>query len=100
MAKYICIGVLQKSGEYNGKPYDNMILQCLKANPDGFGMEVEPIKVKTALVPDVFDKPMTAQDFKNLVGMNLTVYFGKFNVVDTVIVNDPAESIADTFMRV
>ena len=63
-------------------------------------MEVEPIKVKTALVSEVFDKPMTAQDFKNLVGMNLTVYFGKFNVVDTVIVNDPAESIADMYMRV
>lgn len=100
MAKYICMGVLRKSGEYNGKPYDNMILQCLKANPDGFGMEVEPIRVKTALVPEVFGKPMTVQDFENLVGMNLTVYFGKFNVVDTVIVNDPAESIADTFMRV
>lgn len=99
MAKYICMGVLQKSGEFNGKPYDNMILQCLKANPDGFGIEVEPIKVKTAMVQEVFDKPMTAQDFKNLVGMNLTVYFGKFNVVDTVIVNDPADCIADIFMR-
>ena len=100
MAKYICIGVEQKAGTFQDKPYDNMVLQCLKSNPDGFGLLVEPIKVKTALVQDVFGKPMTAQDFKNLVGMNLTVYFGKFNIVDTVIINDPAESISDTFMRV
>lgn len=100
MAKYICLGVSQKIGDYQGKPYDNMVLQCLKTNPDGFGMEVEPIKVKTALVPEAFGKEMTAADFKSLVGMNLTVYFGKFNIVDTVIINDPADCIADVFMRV
>ena len=38
MANYICVGcvgvgcvgVVQKSGKYNGKPYDNMVLQCVK----------------------------------------------------------------------
>ena len=100
MAKYICIGVEQKAGTFQDKPYDNMVLQCLKSNPDGFGMLVEPIKIKTQLVDEVMGHPMTAADWKALVGMNLTVYFGKFNIVDTVIINDPAESIADIFMRV
>lgn len=100
MAKYICIGVEHKAGIFQDMPYDNMVLQCLKSNPDGFGMLVEPIKIKTQLVDEVMGHPMTATDWKNLVGSNLTVYFGKFNKVDTVIVNDPAESIADMFMRV
>ena len=100
MAKYICIGVEHKAGTFQDMPYDNMVLQCLKSNPDGFGMLVEPIKIKTQLVDEVMGHPMTATDWKNLVGSNLTVYFGKFNKVDTVIVNDPAESIADMFMRV
>ena len=100
MAKYICIGVEHKAGTFQDMPYDNMVLQCLKSNFDGFGMLVEPIKIKTQLVDEVMGYPMTATDWKNLVGSNLTVYFGKFNKVDTVIVNDPAESIADMFMRV
>ena len=100
MAKYICIGVEHNAGTFQDMPYDNMVLQCLKSNPDGFGMLVEPIKIKTQLVDEVMGHPMTATDWKNLVGSNLTVYFGKFNKVDTVIVNDPAESIADMFMRV
>lgn len=100
MAKYICLGVKHSVGTYQDKPFDNMVLQCLKSNEDGFGVLVEPLKVKTCHIEETFGKPMTAQDWKNLVGMNLTVYFGRYNVVDTVIINDPAESIADTFMRV
>ena len=45
--KYEIVGVQRKSGEYEGRPYDNTYLHVLNLNPNVTGRQAGTVKLKT-----------------------------------------------------
>ena len=45
--KYEIVGVQRKSGEYEGRPYDNTYLHVLNVNPNVTGRQAGTVKLKT-----------------------------------------------------
>ena len=95
--KVVCMGVRAKAGTYEGTPYDNVILQCLRDDGEGTGLACEPVKFKTANIHSVMGKDMTPKDWAALEGKTLQVYYGKNNKVDEISVLDDAESLGQFF---
>ena len=81
MARFHCVGVCQKSGEFQGQKYDNLILFCT-FEADGMigGDACKQFKIKVRNIPDVFEgfkspKPIKVPaDASQLVGLDLKVY--------------------------
>lgn len=78
----VCRGIKHSVGDYQGNPYDNMILHC-DCSDDGkmvCGEPVEQIKVKTP----VFNEILSRHKYQvgDLIGAALRIYYGKFSVVD------------------
>lgn len=80
------IGVQQKQGEYQGKPYNNYILHCTKEDESGnsFGVISEQVKVKASKVVEIFGHTMTPSDWDELVGKEIRVFYNKYGTADEV----------------
>lgn len=100
MPKVICLGVKQSTGEYLNKPYDNMVLQCVSKNPNGYGMVCDPVKFKVSMIEEVMGKSMSPADWAALEGKQLRVYYGKNNTVEEVEILGDAESLGQFFVNI
>lgn len=100
MPKVICLGVKQSTGEYLNKPYDNMVLQCVSKNPNGYGMICDPVKFPVPMIEDVMGKTMSPADWADLEGKLLRVYYGKNNKVEEVEILGEAESLGNCFVNI
>lgn len=80
------VGVQEKKGNYQGVDYHNVMIHCINDNPavNCFGQTTETLKVKFALVKEVFGKPMSSADWQNLIGEAIKVTYNRFGNVDEV----------------
>lgn len=79
---YVVRGIKHSTGEYQGNPYDNMMVHC-DASDDGkmvCGEPVVHIKVKTPR----FNEICANRNYKpaDFVGNQIRVYYGPYNVVE------------------
>ena len=80
---YELVGYIRRTGEYQGRPFDNYNLHCKVMDPPE-GMEgeaVEVLKVKTAVV-DAF----TAAHGPLSIGDVIDVYYDRFGRITSIMV--------------
>lgn len=82
------VGITEKSGEYQGREYHNIMIHCTKESDDSYGLITEVVKVKFGNVREVFGKPMSAADWQNLVGKTVFVNYNRYGTVQSVQVAD------------
>ena len=80
------VGVMEKKGNYQGVDYHNVMIHCINDNPatNCFGQTTETLKIKFALVKEVFGKAMSSADWQNLIGEAIKVTYNRFGNVDEV----------------
>ena len=90
------VGVQEVKGTYEGNDYHNVMLHCINENPQDtskkkhIGSVVDSIKIKFALVKEVFSKSMSSADWQNLIGKEIKVTYNRFGNVDEVRVIENA----------
>ena len=83
------IGVTEKSGEFNGSPYHNVMINCVRGDENCIGQLSEVIKVKFALVKEIFGRPYSAADWQTLVGKEIRAFFNRYGNCEEIRVVDP-----------
>lgn len=78
------IGIQERSGEYQGNKYHNVMIHCTKESDDSYGEITEVIKVKFANVREVFGKAMSAADWQNLLHNTIYVNYDRYGIVQSV----------------
>lgn len=78
------IGIQERSGEYQGNKYHNVMIHCTKESDDSYGEITEVIKVKFSNVREVFGKAMSSADWQNLISKNIFVNYDRYGVVQFV----------------
>lgn len=86
------IGVVRKSGTYEGNDYDNVMLHCINDNPSKpmiCGDACEIIKVKARMVREVFGGLIsTDHDWSELIGSSLDVFYDRYGNAQKVTILD------------
>lgn len=79
------IGVQRKTGEFQGREYDNIMIHCSEDNPSTptiCGNVCETLKVKTSSIREAFDGLVTCDsDWRELVGQKIRPYFDRYGKV-------------------
>lgn len=77
------IGIEEKTGEFNDKPYHNVYFHCAEefANEKGKGLNVSIAKVKYDILTDIFEKALTTTEIFSLVGNDVEFYYDRFRRV-------------------
>lgn len=78
------VGITEKSGEYQGIEYHNIMIHCIKESDDAYGHITEVVKVKFGNVREVFGKAMSAADWQNLVDKTVFVNYNRYGTVQSV----------------
>lgn len=83
---YKIVGIQRKTGNFQGRDYDNINFHCLNDEPSQptiCGSVCEIIKIKHALIPQIFGGLISSDsDYRDLLGMALVPYFDKYaNVI-------------------
>ncbi len=73
---YEIVGIQQKRGEYEGRPYDNTLLHTLSTNVNIIGKQVSTIKMKTAVFQSILKDCGCASD--GLIGKTADIAFDRF----------------------
>lgn len=97
MANYKIVGVSTIEGDYQGTHFHNLNLQVEYENDnpkkDCFGVQTDTIKLKYAVLNDVFEMGLTSQaqvealkskDFAHLIGETVKVFYNRFGGVEGV----------------
>lgn len=82
------IGITEKSGDYQGREYHNIMIHCTKESDDSYGLITEVVKVKFSNVREVFGKAMSASDWQNLVDKTVFVNYNRYGVVQSVMIDN------------
>lgn len=93
------IGVVRKSGTFEGKPYDNVYLHCVDDNPFVSGSTTliggqlcETLKVSVANVRHTFGGLISSDaDFAAMIGQEVVVSYNRYGNPDTISFADPAK---------
>lgn len=83
------IGAKRNTGEYDGRPYDKLVLFCsvTAAGAECAGVEVLPTKKTSFPVlrsTQICSDIRSYADFFQLVGKDLNISFNQFGNVDTI----------------
>lgn len=78
------VGISEKSGEFQGREYHNIMIHCTKESDVAYGVITEVVKVKFGNVHEVFGKAMSSADWQNLVGKTLLVNYNRYGTVQSV----------------
>lgn len=73
-------GVTRSTGEYQGYPYDNYVLQCIRIDSSNVlcGRRVETLKCKVEWFPEIFNGILKSpEEFTQLIGMYVHPTFTK-----------------------
>ena len=73
---YEIVGIQQKRGEYEGRPYDNTLVHALSANVNVIGKQVSTIKMKTTVFQNILKECGCAPN--GLIGKNADITFDRF----------------------
>ena len=82
------IGIAEKSGEYKGSNYHNIMIHCTKESDECFGLVSEVLKVKFGNVKEVFGKHMNSNDWQELLGKDVAVNYNRYGTVQSVIIRE------------
>ena len=52
--RFEIVGLQERSGEYEGRAYNNTIVHVTSTNPNVVGKQTSTIKVKTAVFKNIF----------------------------------------------
>jgi len=85
-------GVQHKSGTYEGRPYDNVVLHCLDNSPPSTptsqllgGSVCEIFKISVLNIPHTFGGLVASPaDLVAMIGQGLTVAYDRYGRPDTV----------------
>jgi len=82
----VVIGIVRKSGEYEGQPYDNFVFHCVYPADlkNSVGNLTEAVKVKYSKITECFGKHLTDNDVYSLVGEDLVFGYDKYGHVNLV----------------
>ena len=80
------IGVEEKSGNFQGNDYHNIVFHCTEPfkSEKGTGLRTESIKVKYVIISENLGKPLTAKEIAAFAGQDANFYYDKFNNVSLV----------------
>ena len=78
------VGITEKSGEYQGREYHNIMIHCTNESDDAYGLITEVVKVKFGNVREVFGKAMSSADWQNLVDKTVFVNYNRYGTVQSV----------------
>ena len=84
--KYEVVGVQRKSGEYNGRPYDNTYFHVLSVSPNVIGRMTGAVKMKTTAFSDFLAAHGLAST--DLIGKIVDIGFDQYRNVERVDVLD------------
>lgn len=80
--KYEIVGAQRKSGEYEGRPYDNTYLHVLNVNPNVTGRQAGTVKLKTSAFGNIMQEHgISAND---LLGRTVNIAFDQYRNVESV----------------
>lgn len=75
------IGVLRKSGTYEGHPYDNFMMHCVNDTPSDVmiaGEQCEIVKIKAQNLQGVFNGCVRSDaDWRALIGQKVRVFYDR-----------------------
>lgn len=108
MANYKILGISTVEGDYQGTHFHNLNLQVSYENDnpkkDCYGIQTDTIKLKYAVLNDVFDmglasqsqvESLKAKDFSHLIGETVNVYYNRFGGVEGVQILDTSDKNKD-----
>lgn len=84
--KYEVVGIRRKSGEYEGRPYDNTYLNALCVRDNVIGRDVASLKMKTTAFSNLLQTYGIATS--DLVGKTVNVSFDEYRNVEEVVIMD------------
>lgn len=84
------VGITRKSGVFEGRTYDNIIVQCTEPyeTGKGFGSKVKSFKVKAMVLEENLQE-LTDKSLAALVGQEAEFYFDEYQAVKYVDVQPP-----------
>lgn len=98
MEKTTVIGITESGPDkYNGNYYHNLVLHTSRTDDNVVGARAEQLKIKYSKLNDMFSLSLSQEaveklkpnDFKNLIGKEVKVYFDRYRNVDSVqVLND------------
>lgn len=100
------VGIINSSGDFNGKPYHNLVLQCTDENKndkkDICGLIVDTVKIRYADLDAVFGmgladpsdaEKLQASAFDDYLGAEIEVAYNKYGAVNSVkVISAPTKS--------
>lgn len=99
------IGIVNSQGDFNGKPYHNLVLQVTTSNEnvnrDVCGQLVDTVKIRYAdlnavlglgLADPADTETLKAESFNDYLGAEIDVAYNKYGAVNAVKVVKPAPS--------
>lgn len=82
------VGYIRKTGEFEGRHYDNVYFQCTEpfAVGKGFGLMVQTVKVKYSTLKENFGETLTGDDdeLTAFVGQTADFYYDEYKNVKLV----------------
>lgn len=91
------VGIVNSQGDFNGKPYHNLVFQCTapneNANRDICGLIVDTVKVRYADLNTVLGlgladpadaEKLTAETFSDYLGAEIEVAYNKYGAVNAI----------------
>lgn len=83
------IGVNRKTGDYEGRPYDNVNFHGKEPFEDGEGVgeKVKSYKVRYSVLTEIFGKELTDKELSAFIGQDAEFYFDEFRNVKYIAVH-------------
>lgn len=84
------IGIEEKFGEFENKPYHNVYFHCAKEfdNENSKGFNVSKVKVKYDTLTECCGKELTTKEILSLVGQDVKFHYDEYKNVSFVSVYD------------
>lgn len=103
------VGIVNSQGDFNGKPYHNLVLHVTmeneNTNKDVCGLLTDTIKLRYSDINDMLGlgladpsdvEKLKAETFQQYVGKKIDVAYNKFGAVQSVKIYDDVTPKADT----
>lgn len=85
------VGIMKKSGVYEGNPYDNIYFHVTEPfeQGKGLGVQVKTYKVKRKVLTEIFGKDLTDKELAGFIGQNAEFYFNEHQAVKYIEIQQP-----------
>lgn len=88
------VGIEERIGEFENKPYHNVNFHCVEELTDekSEGLKVSKVKVRYDILTKTFDKELTTSEIKSLLGKGVEFFYDKYKNVSFVEFLDSTET--------